>query len=554
MSHSVHRRGFISRQTRWGVAVPAAALTAALALAGCTGGGDSGTTEPRELVSTAPAASGPVDSIVWNLPTGEPATIDPPNAATFSGAGVVSNLCDSLLTHDEDYNLSANIADFEVTSPTTIVYTIRDDAKFWDGTPVTVDDVVYSLRRSADPLQIVSFIYANVASIDATSDNEVTVTFSQPDELFNVEMTTFAGMVVKKDFAEAAGADFGTSTGGVMCSGPFKFDSWTPGDSITVARNADYWNADRVPLADEVKFTFVTDSTAYTQAMIAGEIDGSYEIAPAAIPALESADSGNLYFGPSNQSMALTVATPDGPLADLTLREALAVLIDRQALADVVYEGAATPNYTTITPATWPNEARETYAEAYEGFEEARQTDLERATALIEESGYDGTEVVLAIQAGDQTTSQFAQLIQQEAKKAGLIITIDQLQPIEFAEAQYDPTKRVGIDLFIGSSFNGVQDPLEPTGFIYLPEAFYNLTGFDDPDVTRLLTEARQSFDAQERADMFVEAQAIYEEQLAVIPLLSTNTVTFLNDRLAGAVTSFAYLTMPALVSVGSSE
>ncbi|GAB3616602.1 ABC transporter substrate-binding protein [Okibacterium endophyticum] len=534
-------------------------MGAVLTVTGCTAAGnsdraDEGSASERELVSVAPAAQGPVDSLVWNLPTGEPASIDPPNAPTYSGAGVVSNLCDSLLTVDADYNLSPNLVDFEQVSPTELVYTLRADATFWDGSPVTVEDVAFSLNRAAAPTSIVAFLYANVASIGVTGAREVTVTFSQPDELFNLEMATFAGMVVQKEFTEQAGEAFGTASGGVMCSGPFELDEWLPGESITISKNESYWNPDRQPLAEQVTFTFVTDTTAMTQALNAGEIDAAHEISPAAISALDGSDAGNLYFGPSMQSMGLTVANPGGPLGDVDVRRALQIVVDREALAEIVYNGAAIPAYTVISPATWPSEVRNLYADAYSEFEEERKLNIDEATALVEASDYGGEEILLAVPAGDETLSQVGQLVQQQAQAAGLNIVIESMQPLAFAEAQYDAEKREGIHLFVGTSFNAVQDPIEPLGFSYLPDGAYNTSGFEDADVSRLLIEARATFDPEERAEMIIEAQSIYERASANIPLLNLHSVTFLNKKFAGAVTSFAYLIMPSLAYVGSAE
>ena len=149
---------------------------------------------------------------------------------------------------------------------------------------------------------------------------------------------------------------------------------------------------------------------------------------------------------------------------------------------------------------------------------------------------------------------RLAQLIQQQAKAAGITVSIDALQPLDYAAAGYDPTKRTGIDMILGSSFNGVQDPLEPTGFEYLPGAFYNYTNFDNAEVTSLINKSLASFDAQQRADYWVQIQKLTEAESILIPIVSTNTVTFVNNRLGGAVTSFAYLTMPALTSVGSAK
>ena len=507
-----------------------------------------------QLTSKTAPAVGEVDQIVWNLPYGEPSTIDPPNAPTTSGAGVVSNLCDALLTIDENYKISPNIADFKVLSPTKIVYTIRADAKFWNGTAVTADDVAYSMNRAKDPSAIVSFLYANVASVDVTGANEVTVTFSKPDEMFNAEMATFSGMVVEKAYAEKAGKSLGSATGGLMCSGPFKLDEWVAGDHIQVSRNDKYWNKLRIPLAKKIKFTFVTDTAAYVQAMKAGEIDGSYEIGPSAIPALAKATSGRLYFGPSMQAVSLSVANIGGVTADLKLRNAFNSLLDRDAIARIVFNGAAEPQYTALSPATWQHEARDVYARAYPLFEKERAYDIEKSKALIAQSSYKGEEMVLAISAGDETIARIAQLIQQQAKISGLKLVIKPMQPLPYSEAQYDVAKRAGIDLFLGSSFNAVQDPLEPTVFDYLPGAFYNTAGFEDKDVTRLIETSRQSFDPVERAKLFVQMQEIYEKQATIIPVVSQRTVTFLNNRLSGAVTSFAYLTMPALVYVGAAK
>ena len=507
-----------------------------------------------EIISKTPAAVGPVDGIVWNLPSGEPSTIDPANAATLQGAGVVTNLCDTLVTVDENYNLSDSLASFKVVDPKKVVYKIRNDAHFWDGSQVTAEDVAFSMKRTSDPANIMSFIYANVASIDVTAVDEVTVSFSKPDEMFIAEMATIAGMVMKKTFVEAAGKAVGSATGGLMCSGPFKLDSWKAGDSIVISRNDAYWNKKRMPFAGTVKFTFVTDTAAYIQAMKAGEIDGSYEISPSAIPALQKSDNGRVFFGPSMQSIQLTVAGWKGPLANIKLRDAFHYLTDRGAIAKIVFKDAATPLYTILSPETWQNAARETYAAAYPEFEKSRAFNLEKSKALVSEAGYKGEPIVLAVSAGEETTGRVGQLIQQQAKKVGLNVEIKQLQPLEFTEAQYDAAKRTGIDLFLVTSFNGVQDPLEPTGFTFLPGAFYNLSGFDNPEVTRLFEESRQNFDPQERAKMFVKMQEIYEKQSVAIPLVSQRTVTFINKRLSGAVTSFAYLTMPALAFVGASQ
>ncbi|WP_431246475.1 ABC transporter substrate-binding protein [Leifsonia xyli] len=544
------------RSIRKGTARSTVALVAVvagmLALAGCSSASTNAATS--KLVSRAPAASGPVESLTWNLPNGEPDTINPPNAVYYPSAGVVSNLCDPLLAVNENYDLSSNLVSSKQETPTKLVYTLVAKATFWDGKPVTVDDIVYSLRQAADPKSVVSAVYQNVSSIEATSPTQVTVNFKQPDELFNSEMATFAGMVVEKDFAEKAGAKFGSSAGGIMCSGPYEFVSWTPGDSIKLKKNPDYWNKKVPQHAAAITFRFITDSTAYTQALTAGEIDGSYQISASSIPSLQKSKNGAVYFGPSMESWALNVARPDGPLADVNLRDALQVSIDRDALARVVFHGAATSNYTELTPRTWPNDQKAVYQKAYDQWAKKRAFNIDQAKELVKKSKYDSSPVVLGTQAGDETSSTIAQLVQQQAKKAGITVKIDEIQPLQFSTAGYDEAtrKQLGVDLLLTPSFNAAADPLEPLGFVYLPDSPYNYTKFDDAKAVSLLNEARQTFDDKKRAQLIVEFQDIAEKDSAVIPLVSSNTVTYLNKKLGGAITSFAYMSMPALGYIGS--
>jgi peptide/nickel transport system substrate-binding protein len=359
-------------------------------------------------------------------------------------------------------------------------------------------------------------------------------------------------MVMEKAFTEQAGKNAGTPGGGLMCSGPFKLDSWASGDSITLSRNDGYWNTERRPFAKRVKFTFVTDTTALVQALNAGEIDGAYELSSSAIPALRSSQAGRLAFGRSMQSIALNVVNPAGPLADLKLRQSLQKIVDRDALATAVYKGAATANYTVLSSPTWPNDQANVYQPAYDAIAKDRAYDVAKAKELVGASGYRGQTLVLAVKGGDDSSSRTAQLIQQQAAQAGVKIDITSLTPLVFDQAGYDAGKRQGIDLMLQSSFNGAQDPLEPLGFDFLPRAAYNYLGYDDPQVTKLLDEARQTFDGAERAKKIVAAQAIYEPFSATVPLVGTNTVTFLNNRLTGAVATFAYWSMPQLAYVGA--
>ena len=96
-----------------------------------------------------------------------------------------------------------------------------------------------------------------------------------------------------------------------------------------------------------------------------------------------------------------------------------------------------------------------------------------------------GQPIVMATLAGDATSSQIAQLMQAEAKQAGINVEIKPLQPIEYSNATVDPKARQGLDVMLAVSFNGAPNPLEPMRFDYLPDSFYNYTGYDNNVVNR---------------------------------------------------------------------
>ena len=366
-------------------------------------------------------------------------------------------------------------------------------------------------------------------------------------------------MVYEKKFAEKAGKQFGTSKAGLMCSGPYKFSSWKPGSQMELVANEGYWDPAYKPHAKTVTLKFFSDSTTLASSLISGEIDGAYEVPAQTLPSLEKAKSGTLHFGRAPLYLSMSWTRPDGPLADPKLREALFETVDRAALARVVFHDAASPNYTLLNTNTWDPEARELWKQAYEPFEEDGKTwgtpqALKASKKLVQESGYKGESVVFTTPAGDVTINQIAQLVQQQAKQIGVDVKINRMQATKYAEATTDPKLRENMDLTTGVSFNVAADPLEPIPFNVLPGSFYNYTNYKDPEVTRLITQAKQTLDAKKRNEMTIKAQSIYEKDYRGTSLVEINEISFLNKRLSGMTTSFTYMNTPSLATIGAAK
>jgi peptide/nickel transport system substrate-binding protein len=544
-----------------GVALAAAVL---LALAACTSSSSSGGDTPSgapsggsNVVLTTPKASGSIDTLNWDLPYGEPTTLDYVKAADYGPDMVVSNLCDSLLRLEPDYSSSPSLATSWKSSSDhlTTTFTLRTDVKFWDGHPLTPEDVVYSLERNMDPKNepVNGAFFDHVKSIVAKGDNQVVVTFSKPDELFIKEMATVAGQVSEKSYTESKGSKYGSAEGGVMCSGPFKLDSWEAGQDITLAANTDYWDPELRPLASKVILHFISDTSTLAQAIRSGEIQGAYELPPAILPAVSQPGAGNVYQGKSLQIYELGPNAP-GPMEDQKLRQALGMVIDRTALAQVVFHGAADPNYTLIPPSAWDPTGLDIYRKAYDQIPHPDGKDIDAAKKLISGDPNASKTIVMAIGAGNQTGVDTATLIQQEAAQIGLTIQIKQMQPLEFSSAFFDANGRKGIDLMLTQGWVDVPDPLDYLGLIVLPDSYFNWLGLKNDTVASLVDKARSNYDDKQRATQITQAQASYEPTQPEIPMLALRELLYMNKDITGAPASFAYIFEPSLATVGSAS
>jgi len=549
----------------WAACAAVAALTT-LATA-CSSSADSAApaTAANLVVGSYGAAKGSLSSLTWDLPYGEPNTVDPPNTAFYSSSLIAANLCDPLLRLNPNYSITPNLATYRQPNPLTLVFNLRPGVKFWDGSPVTAADAVWSLQHSASPSTAVAFLYANVKSITATGPLQVTVKFKRPDSLFLFEMATFVGMVQEKQFAERAGSKLGSAAGKIMCSGPYELTSWTPGTGMTLTANPHYWDPPGQAHAHTVHIEFDTNSTSIAQALIARQLNGAYEISPATIPRLRSAGSGKLIFGaPSQLYLTLSVARPTGVLAGPDVRKAVFMTINRAALAKAAYYGAAIPNYTQMNigswkNGSWPAAAQEIFSTAYAGFERQEKSwgtpaGFAAAKKLAAAGGYHGQPIVLATLAGDATLAQVAGLIQGWAREAGLNVQIKPMQPLAYSNASYNAKYRACLDLLIGVTFNNAPSPLEPIGLAYSPGNPYNYTNYHNSKVVGDINAAHATSNLVEQARLLTAAQAIYEPAFNSQTLVQFDEIMFLGNGLGGATTSFAYMNEPSLALIGKTK
>jgi peptide/nickel transport system substrate-binding protein len=508
-----------------------------------------------KLVYTTPTAKGPLSSITWDLPGGEPTTLDYAQSADYSPDIMVSNLCDNLLRLTPTFAVQPGLASsWHYTNPTTLVFNIRQGVKFWDGTGLTSADVAYSMTRNmTDPLAVNGAYYGSVKTITATGPYQVTVNFSKPDELFVKEMATIAGSIAEEAYMVKKGKSYGTASGGVMCTGPYELNQRNPGNDIVLQANPNYWDPAFTAKINTITVKFITNSSTLTSALLSGEIAGAYGVPATSGPELSRASSGSLYFGPSLAITELAVTSTTGPIGNVKIRRALSLALNRSAIAKVIYGGGAAPNLALTPPTAWDPTATSVYKAAY-GKLGSTSPNVVKAKALVKLVANHTRPITLALLAGDQTELALATAVQQAARQIGLTIKLDEMQPLAFSSAFFVASYRKGIDLIVDEGYLDVPDPLDYTGLWFPKGALFDYTGYNNALVNRDLTAAQQTFNPAARAKLFLAAQAQYMKDMIVIPVVSPDESLFLNKSITGAPASFAYIYEPCLAKLGSSK
>ena len=216
-------------------AIVAAGLGAALALSACTAPNPTTTPHPTGSSPTRPARRRATSTRSRWVSYAEPYSLDYAYAFDYSDNQVLANVCESLLRLNPDYTLSPGLAEsFEHPTPTTWVYTIRDGVTFHDGTPLTAADVVASMNRHLDPaVGLVVVLGLPERRVDR-ADRRPRRSPSRrhrPTRSSTSRMGGSAGVIESAATLAEKGADYGNSTGGVNCTGPFSFGEWKSGES-----------------------------------------------------------------------------------------------------------------------------------------------------------------------------------------------------------------------------------------------------------------------------------------------------------------------------------
>ncbi|KQX54489.1 MULTISPECIES: ABC transporter substrate-binding protein [unclassified Streptomyces] len=542
-------------------AIALLACTAALAAttAACSGattqqptvGGGSGA--DFKVTPLSPPAKGKLDSFTWSL-YAEPYTLDYALAYDYPPNTVLANVCEQLFRVTPDMKIEPGLAlKYTQPDPRTLVYTLRPGVKFHDGTTMTADDVVASLKRQMDPATGSPWgsVFKNVDAIEKTGPLEVTLRLGKADVLLNELMAASPGSIESAAYLAKAGKDYGTPKGGVNCTGPYALDKWSQGSDITLKKHDAYWDPKLAPKSAAVKFTFIEDAAARANAFRSGTADGGYMVPSSSFGQLRSSDKGSLLFGPNTAASNLAVLDFHGTLRDLRVRKALSMALDRKNIIKAAAGGVGVPAKAPAARGAWAL-APEKTASLYDTLPEPVY-DLEGAKKLIQEAGATGRTLTVATSTLSPEISVVANAVQAAGRQIGLTVELKSISPDAYSSIFVDPNARTGLDLVVTNGYDNTPDPLEFYQYLRTGD-FGNYGKWSNAEYDVAFDRANSEPNPAARAERTAELQRIAMAELPIIPVYEAPFTVFLGKRITGAPTGIAQLYYPWAATIGAAK
>jgi peptide/nickel transport system substrate-binding protein len=425
-----------------------------------------------------------------------------------------------ILTFDKDLKLVGHLAEsWEAKNPRTYVYKVRKGVKFWDGSPLTAEDVAYSIQRHKDPKvgSLLAGLIPTLAGVEVSGPLEVTVRLEEPN-------ATWAGvpasiLVVPKAFAEEQGKDLGAPNGKIMGTGPYEPVQFAANDHITYARNEDYWG--EKPIIKKLVWKMVQDPNLTLLAVRSGDGDGTFGANKPSIPDWKKLPDVTVITAPTTITNLATFDVEAEPWDDVHVRRAFAYALDRKGLINALYRGEniqLTPSI--VAKGLWGDQLpKERVDEIYANLP-SYDFDLDKARAELKQSRYPGgLDATIWYYQYDEP-EKIALAWADDLKKIGVNLKLEPVTDAVGAERE-DQHKDLG---FHGPNNWGADfpDPISLANTL-LPSkeakpGHYNEANYKNPTVDKLIAQNLASTDQAERGDLLAQVMEIAARDVPYVP------------------------------------
>ena len=507
---------FATRSTRVSAATPVkgALLAAILFTSACA--------PVAPLITPSPSATAvPSGGVLRVALPADITTLDPWAANDASTLAVLRQVYEPLVDlAPGSFQVVPKLADhWDVSSDgRTYIFTLRSGIRFHDGTLLDAAAVAANFDRGRSR----SVLAAQITSVTAT--DALTVAFS-----LRAPYAPFLASLAAPSFGIVSPAclrqDPSWATAASRCAagtGPFRLEpgAWRPGERITLTRAAGYWGRDgggnTLPYLDGVTYLPMPDQGARAAAVHAGTQDVALDLDPAALATIRSDPNIAVMRRPSCDASFLGFAGATGPLATPDVRRAIAMAIDRAAIAQTAYAGDAKVATQLVPPGI---AGYDTSVVEYAKY------DTTAAKKLLADAGQGSGFAVDLWYPGDGSPSlpeprRVADAIAADLAKVGITATLRSGDP-----ARIRSETRTGTLLWIESRVASRADA---------DDFLADVTS--DPVVQALLDRARTEIDESKRTELYKQVTKLLQQQAARVPLFNASLPVVASRRVRGLV------------------
>lgn len=420
----ISRRDFVRRGTVVGMSIPL--LSFLVAACGGGGGGEEAATTAADTsagVETQAGDTGETAAAATPQPGGTlrvgiiaPAgALNPLTVADEGGLAVLGQSGEYMTWSNDKLELEPRIAESWEPNADGSVWTfkIRQGVTFHDGAPLTAEDVAYTLNLHADPANEGNALSAfggvlTAGNAKATDDSTLEVTLDAPNGNFPylVSSDNYNVIILPNGFDPATWEKTFTGTG------PWTLDTFTPQQGATFLKNASYWDTSRQPLADGQDVRFYAEDQARVLAIQGGEVDILSQFSVVGGEGLLSNPDITVLEVRASQHREVHMRTDRGPFKDKRVRQAMALVLDRQSLVEGLFQGKADLGndnpFAPVFPSTDTSVPQ-------------RELDVDQAKQLLADAGVSGFKIDLHTW-DNYEMPDLAVLIQNAAQQLGITV------------------------------------------------------------------------------------------------------------------------------------
>jgi peptide/nickel transport system substrate-binding protein len=452
----------------------------------------------------------------------DPDQLDPTLGSAFVSRIVYASMCDKLFDIDAKLNIVPQLSTgFEYTDPTHLILHLREGVTFQDGEKMDADAVKTSLMRHLTAKGSMRAGEINVIhAVEVVDPTTVQLVLKSPASQILAQLADRAGIIMSPK-ALAEGTNFGQHP---VCVGPFAFAERVAQDRIVLKRDLNYWDAKNYHF-DQVTYLPIPNSAIRLANLQAGSLDLVEFIAPTDMGTVERDPKLKLAVGDALGYTSINFNTGNGPAANTVagqnalVRRAFELSIDRTALIQVVYNGLFVPTAQANPPSSpmFVNDV------------EPPERDIAKAKDLLKRAGVSLPVPITLTVTNSPDIQQAAEVIQSMTKEAGFDVKLKTMEFASSLQAAYSGDFQA---YMIG--WSGRSDADGNTWQLLHTGGTFNYGHYSNPDVDRLLDEARLYVDVNKRRDIYAQMWQQQRRDMPLVYLWTTRNIVGMKKTLTG--------------------